>query len=385
MFLPALPLGRLLLLFSTFQLPWVKGDSVLFESNEYTTGILGDAPFQSYFSVDYTPAEWNVVVPWNRSGSRDSERGYIFLAPRGANIAQYGAVMYDESGSVVWSAQEYGEAMAFSVVQYKGEPHIILWQGQWTSLGIGFGYNLLFNKNYEVVANYTTNLDGDTGKTYADFHEAQITSNNTGLMDAYQYRIMDLSSYGGPSSGWILDGVAQEVDIETGNALWTWKASDHVDPGDCYNPLGDGGTSIDNAWDYFHINSIEKDDNGNFLVSSRYCCAIYYLSGVNGTIIWSLGGSKSSFEMGGNTRFNFQHDARWITRNETYASISLFDNSGMSGLYTANTSRGLVLGLDFTTMKASFVREYIPYSYQVSESQGSVQVQENGNVLVGYE
>ncbi|KAL0571284.1 hypothetical protein V5O48_010675 [Marasmius crinis-equi] len=369
----------------------VRGDSVLFMSNEYALGVLGDAPYQIYFSSDFTPAAWNFAVPHNRT--TPSTPGYLFMAPRGTSIQQYGAVIYDESGQMVWNGNQYGEAMSFQVVTYKGEPHIVLWSGIWRQgfIGVGYGFNILLNQAYEVVANYTTDLDSDTGKTLADLHETQVTSNNTGLMTAYPYKSMDLSPYGGPTSGWLMDSAAQEVNITSerilrdfvGEALWTWRASEHEDPSNCY-PIGSNGKDVNNPWDFFHINSIEKDDDGNFLISSRHCSTIYYLSGADGHIIWRLGGVKTSFEMGDGTNFSFQHDARWLTKDQKNATMSLFDNAGMSGVHNESTARGLILGLDFENMKATLIQAFIPWNPSVSESQGSVQVQPNGNVLIGW-
>ncbi|KAK7047094.1 hypothetical protein VNI00_006758 [Paramarasmius palmivorus] len=360
----------------------VAADSVLFESNEYTAGVLGIAPFQSYFSSDYTPAAWNFVIPRNRT--RRVTPGYLFTAPRGTGITQYGAVIYDQDGTMVWNGNEHGEAMAFQVVTYMGEPHISMWQGDWTGEGIGIGYHVLLNQHYEVVANYTTDLEGELGHTLADFHETGITTNNTALLPAYETKSLDLSRHGGPSSGWIRDSVMQELNISSGKALFTWKSLDHVDPSDCYYPVANYGTDTSNAWDYFHINSIEKDDFGNFLISSRHCSALYYLDGSNGNIIWRLGGRNTSFTMGTGTEFSFQHDARWISLNDSAGRLSLFDNGGMYALYNEESARGLLIDLNFSTMSATLAQDYVPFSPAVSESQGSVQLQPNGDVLVGW-
>uniref|UniRef100_A0A0W0F7T0 ASST-domain-containing protein n=1 Tax=Moniliophthora roreri TaxID=221103 RepID=A0A0W0F7T0_MONRR len=366
------------LLFNSF----VNADSVLFESNEYLSGTLGAAPFQSYFSSDYTPPAWNIVVPRNRT--RRVTPGYLFVAPRGTAIAQFGAVIYADDGTMIWNGNEYGEAMAFQVVTYMGQPHISLWQGNWTGEGIGSGFHILLNQHYEVVANYTTDLEGELGHTYADFHETGITTNNTGLLAAYETKSRDLSPYNGPSSGWIRNSVIQELNITSGKALFTWSFLDHVDPGDCYFPVASYGTETSNAWDYFHVNSIEKDDFGNYLISSRHCSTLYYLDGTNGNIIWRLGGHDSSFTMGTGTEFSFQHDARWISLNDTAGRLSLFDNAGMYGVYNEESARGLVIDLDFSAMAANLVQDYIPYIHVVSESQGSVQLQPNGDVLIGW-
>ncbi|EEB92766.1 hypothetical protein MPER_08678 [Moniliophthora perniciosa FA553] len=368
----------------------VHADFVLFESNEYQTGILGSAPSQNYYSSDSTPAAWNFIVPYSTERSTSNiTPGYLFVAPRSTVSAQHGAVIYAQDGTMIWDGKEYGEAMAFKVVTWMGEPHICLWQGEFFGLGLGSGHTILLNQKYEVVANYTTALEGETGLTYADFHETDITVNNTALLAAYQLRTMDLTAYGGSSSGWIYDSVVQELNVTSGQAIWTWKAGDHIDPGECtdfyawgtYNQTGD---VHDTAWDYFHINSIEKDNSGNYLISSRHCSTIYYLDGSDGHVIWRLGGRETSFSMGEGTQFAYQHDSRWLVRNETLGRISLFNNAGlMAGVYSEDSARGMVLELDFEAMSATLVQDYFPLALAVSETQGSVQVQPNGDVLIG--
>jgi hypothetical protein len=202
----------------------------------------------------------------------------------------------------VWdgSLDGYTQTMAYSVQEYQNKPVLAIWQGQFNAGGYGFGYNLLLNQSYQVVANVTTDLTG----LAADIHEFQITANDTALLSAYNATALDLTPYGGSADGYILDGLFQEVDIATGKGLFTWKALDHVDPTECYVSPGDTGTEA-SPWDYFHINSVEKDFRGNYLVSSRHCHTAYYLDGTNGNILWRLGGKNSTFT-GPGSEFYYQ-------------------------------------------------------------------------------
>ncbi|KAJ3991553.1 ASST-domain-containing protein [Lentinula boryana] len=367
-------------------LGFVRGDSVLFRSTEYSTGALGYGPYQSYFSANYTPAEWNFVVPVNDSANAPSlSAGSIFSAPRGASVLREGAAIYDQSGSLIWDGSIYGQTLSFSVVTYLGEPHIILWTGTVTSAGVGTGYDILLNSKYELVANFTTvNIQGETGQALADLHEAQITSNNTALMTSYPVNSLDLSPIDGPEQGYILDSAMQELNISSNEPLFTWIASEHVNITECYNTPGTGGGSVDEAFDYFHINAIEKDDEGNYLISSRHCWTVYYLDGTNGDILWRMGGKNSSFTMGNGTSFSWQHHARWIEKNDTYGTMTLFDNAGQYGQQQEQMSRGLYLGLNFTNMTVELLTEFLPWNQSISQSQGSVQLQPNGNFLVGF-
>lgn len=178
-----------------------------------------------------------------------------------------------------------------------------------------------------------------------------------------------------------MGGVFQEVDIESGNVIFTWQSLDHVDPKLCFTTPGETGSGADNPWDYFHINSVEKDSKGNYLISSRHCAALYYISGSDGSIIWTMGGQNSSFEMGENATFWFQHYARWRD-NET--KISLFDNAATGWDVREEHARGLLLDIDFENKKVDVNTQMVPFNVTPSPSQGSNHLQPNGNWLIGW-
>lgn len=153
---------------------------------------------------------------------------------------------------------------------------------------------------------------------------------------------------------------------------------------------GSGYNSSD-AWDYFHINSVDKDDEGNYLISARDACAVHKINGTDGSIIWRLNGNRSDFKMAKGTKFCFQHHARWISQEDGVEIISLYDNSahgtehnGGSEVHTAPTSSGKILKLNTNSWTADLVGAYFPPDGLLSKSQGSTQVLPGGNVVVGW-
>src|SRR5204863_9360513 len=97
--------------------------------------------------------------------------------------------------------------------------------------------------------------------------------------------------------------------------------------------------------DYFHVNSIDVDTDGNLLVSARNTHAVYKLKRRTGAILWRLGGKRSDFAMGPGTRFAWQHDAR----RRPDGTVSLFDNEAAPQVRAQ--SRGLVLRLNMPRMR----------------------------------
>ena len=66
----------------------------------------------------------------------------------------------------------------------------------------------------------------------------------------------DLTAVGGRAEGNVLDSIVQEVDVATGKVLFEWHSLDHVPLTETYAPLLD-------PFDYFHVNSIDVDRDGN--------------------------------------------------------------------------------------------------------------------------
>jgi len=156
---------------------------------------------------------------------------------------------------------------------------------------------------------------------------------------------------------------------------------------------GSGYNSSD-AWDYFHINSVDKNADGDYIISARDACSVHKINGSDGSIIWRLDGKNSSFTLGKNLTFCFQHHARFLPQlkgndeGDTIEYISLYDNSAHgtedgrgSEIHTAPTSSGKIIRLDTQAWSAELVQGFYPPDNLRSKSQGSTQVLPNGNVV----
>src|SRR6202000_136519 len=88
--------------------------------------------------------------------------------------------------------------------------------------------------------------------------------------------------------------------------------------------------------------------------------ATYLVDIDSGKIQWTLGGNKSSFDLGPGAAFEWQHDARLQPGSE----ISLYDDHCCQltggGTYVNPTapSRGLVLKLDQAHTRATLAAQY---------------------------
>ena len=194
------------------------------------------------------------------------------------------------------------------------------------------------------------------------------------VFDIYGLERRDLSSFGGPKDGKVLEGIVQEVDIETGEVLFEWHSLEHVGiEGSHYEPPKNPRS----PFDYFHINSIDVDHDSNLLISGRITSTVYKIDRETGEVMWRLGGKKSDFEMDPGSRRAYQHDAR----RQPDGTITIFDNGGVT---KDELSYGLVLGLDEDKMRTNLLRRYSHPDWRVAATQGSMQVLPNGNVFIGW-
>ncbi|PNH38028.1 hypothetical protein VD0004_g8770 [Verticillium dahliae] len=158
---------------------------------------------------------------------------------------------------------------------------------------------------------------------------------------------------------------------------------DHLD-----RAIGSGRSSSD-AWDYFHLNSVDKDNEGNYLISARNYAALFKVSGATGKVIWQLGGlhGGSSFEIAPAARFAYQHDARFLNRSSDGAIeyLSLFDNSAHSPTIKINPfSRGRILQLNHTDGTVKAAATYAAPDQLSAQTQGNTQVLPNSNIFVNW-
>jgi hypothetical protein len=223
------------------------------------------------------------------------------------------------------------------------------------------------------------------GHFEGDMHDFRITPSGTALMVIYNLKAANLVEFGGPQNGFIFDGGFQEVDIATGDLIFEWHLSHHVPLNATYTTdiRGEGKDSTA-PWDPYHINSVEKDASGNYLVSVRHTHSLYCIDGTAGDILWTLGGKYNEFtdaSDGRATDFAWQHDARWHDER----TITIFDNSAKDFLGPISTSRGMIIDLDVSNKVATVREEYFHPQGLRAHSQGNMQIlPESRNAFVGW-
>ncbi len=304
--------------------------------------------------------------------SSSASAGDLFVAPY-SGPGQYGPMILDENGGLVWfKPLAHGtRASDFRVQQYEGKPVLTWWQDPLIAGGSSKAGEVIANDAYQNVHVVRA------GNGYQpDLHEFQLTSRGTALITVYDAIDCDLRAVGGPREAAVADTLMQELDVRTGLVRFEWHSLDHVALSASYaSPVHSSRTT---PFDYFHINSIDVQQNGDFLVDSRNTWAAYDFQAQTGQVRWQLGGRHSSFAMGPGTRIAWQHDAR----QQPDGTITFFDNGATPAVHPQ--SRAIGVTLDTHRMSATLVRSSQHAPPLVAGSQGNLQALANGDWMVGW-
>ncbi len=299
--------------------------------------------------------------------ARRTSPGYVFIAPS-SGPGQRGTMILDNDGELIWFKPTVPQtAMNFRPMLYRGKPVLVWWEGK-SNKGLGAGECVIVDGRYREIARFSSGQ-----RKHDDLHELLITPDNTALVSYNETITGDLTAVGGTSNAPLVGGVVHELAIPSGRVLHEWKSLDHVDITESYQGIGP-------KYDYFHINSIDIDADGDLLVSARNTWTLYKVDRESGEIKWRLGGKKSDFTMGPGTNFEWQHDAR---HHGNGSRISLFDNAAAPA--KEKQTRILLIGLDFKRMHARLVQQWIhPNQRLLTKFMGNAQFLPNGDVFVGW-
>jgi hypothetical protein len=330
------------------------------------------------------------VTVLTNSSAADRD-GDIFISPYGdsSTYANGAEILSPDGKKVIWFHQApSGEEDAdFRVQTYDGQKVLTFWQG--TGLGgLSSGVDYIYNTHYKLIATVKA------GNGYsADGHEFLITPWNTALIISYKEETEDLTSIGAASDQDIIDGVVQEINIKTGKVLFQWDAAKEVPFSQSEEPLP---AAADDAWDWFHLNAVKVDTNGDLLIDARDTWTTYEVDPHTGKILWRIGGKDSSFKIeaakgqvldDANEAFAWQHDPEALG-DDTY---TWFDNdsagtanSGTDVLTELPYSRVVTLKLNFRTHVATLVKSVNQPEDESATSQGNGQTLANGDLQVGW-
>ncbi|MDQ5894094.1 MAG: Aryl-sulfate sulfotransferase [Actinomycetota bacterium] len=292
--------------------------------------------------------------------------GKIFYAPRTS-----GPTIRDEEGELVWYRPGL-RITDFRAQRYRGR-NVLTWWRRDTFGGKVQSRFEIADSRYRVIRRF----EGGNG-FIGDPHEFNLTPRGTAYVTAYRTAVVDMSRFGGPKRGFLLDYIAQEIDLQTGLVVWEWHPLGNLRLNETYLGIPKRNTR---PFDWLHLNSINDDKDGNILLSARHTQALYKINRKTGKVMWRIGGKRSSFRLGRGVRFGFQHDVQ----RQPNGTLTIFDN-GAGGVHgrVNRFSSAKTLRFDGRTRTVKLVRAYRSPRKNISNSQGNTQRQANGNLFVGW-
>jgi outer membrane protein assembly factor BamB len=304
----------------------------------------------------------------------DNGNGDIFIAPEGGYAN--GPEILTTTGHVVWfhPLPDGETATDFRTQTYLGQAVLT-----WVQTDPSGETDEIYNDRYQPVATVRA-----ANGYMTNFHEFLITPWNTALILADTTTTANLTSIGGPSDQQVIDGIVQEIDIKTGQVLFQWDSADHVPYRDSQLPLPGSAFT---PWDWFHINAVHLDTDGNLLVDARNTWTTYKVNIRTGQIIWELGGKQSSFTLKAapgqvldrdGEIFAWQHDPEAIGGGK----YTLFDDE--SGGDLLGYSRAVTVRLDLQTHVATLIKSDDQPEGLVAGAMGNAQTTRNGDLFVGW-
>ncbi len=303
---------------------------------------------------------------------------YIFLNAPYSGPGHGGAYILDHHGHFVWFGPNTAahHHMNVDVQTYQGKPVLTWFQGQVVQ-GFGRGELIIADDTYKI-----RHVIRPPHGELADFHDFYVTPQGTAFITLYRtHQGIDLSSHGGPKNGYVVSGVAQEIDIKTGQLLWEWDSMNHVPLRESHETLSPGDGTKSQPYNYFHINSFSPagDSSSDVLISGRNTWTVYRVKrNKAGTVVWRLNGKRSHFTMGNGSHFYWQHHVRAFNGG---SRITVFDN----GARHAKHSRAIVLHVDDARRHAALEKAYIHPGVQLlASAMGSAQLLADGGMFVGW-
>ncbi|ORY64023.1 ASST-domain-containing protein [Pseudomassariella vexata] len=349
---------------------------LVYDAEGYNGGAFGRRPNQTYLSTKIASPLFQ-INSWNRTTTDDSK--YLFLGlwnPLGGSAGPM--IFSTEDFSLVYADWSWPSTHNTRVQKFKGVDYLTFYEGAQKD-GHSSGNCLMLDSSYNVAYNITTRNVSST----VDMHECEVTEDGTVLISVYESIWTNLTGVGGPQRGELLDSIVQEIDIETNELLFMWKASEHTNVTDTYSHYhrSEGG------WDFFHLNSVQKTKEGNYLISARHFHTLTYVNGSTGETIWTLGGKQNDFtdiSNGSATDFGWQHHARF--RDDDLTQLTFFDNHALKTEIGCkkDCSRGRHVELNYDDMTVRLVQDYFHPTSLTSTARGGYTVVPNGNVLISW-
>lgn len=272
-----------------------------------------------------------------------------------ADSGDYAAVTYNPDGTVR-AAYDFGA----QVVDFQRQPSGTL--AAYARESGELGRFVEFLDNGTILQEHRPMQSAETG-----VHELRLYADGSRLLYGVRREVVDMRLHGGWDGTEVRHCVVEYH--RPGLSLFTWSTADGMEYTDSYDGL---------AWSQinpYHVNAIDRDTDGNLLVSMRNASQVVKIDVATGNVLWRLGGKRNQFAFVGDPLCGFsrQHGIRRLSNG----NIILFDNGND---HTPPVSRAVEYRLDEEAKTAHMVWEYRDTTYGFA--MGFAERLPNGNTLI---
>lgn len=313
------------------------------------------------------PEFTGVMTATVTTAAQNTAEGYIFVTPLTQYYSGPAAIMIlDNAGEPVYIQTIPGDLFVgdFKKQTLNGNDYLTYHAGElpdnYTS-----GTNYVLDDSYRLVDTWTIGNDS------ADLHEFLLLENGHAILIAYVPIPFDLTPYGGPANGALVEIILQEQDANR-NVVFEWRGTEHM-------PVGDTEMALNTTEpvDFLHTNAVEIDDDGNWLLSHRNFSEITKIDRQTGGVIWRMGGKGNEFTFTNDIGFSNQHDIRRMVNG----NLTLFDNGNS---HQPPHSRAIEYAVDETAKTVTRVWMYPDDESEYAFAMGNSQRLPNGNTMIGW-
>jgi len=306
-------------------------------------------------------------IPIDISGPMLSS-GYVFISEDfSLSLAKDYILAVDPWGHIVWYTR-IEESILHNMIGLSPHGTLLIFVMRIDGTMIHFEVDLFGN----VVDRHELPILPSEQALFLDSHDFLLLPDGDKVFLCLKHYPYDLTPYGGPPDGTVVSSRIRRSTVD-GTVTFDWDYMDAF-------PLTDSWARLDRpVVDWVHANSIDIDDDGNYILSSRAFSEVTKISSTDGSVLWRLGGKNNQFtfvddELGD---FSAQHAATSLGDGH----ILLFDN-GLG--HIPCESRAVEYRLDLDAMTATLVWEYRPDPPICSSSMSNAQRLPNGNTLINF-
>ena len=374
--------------------------SIVLATAQNLTGVW---PYQTFKTTSFNPPQLQI----NKTGEPLAD-GLILFTPQGRVEENASAFIMTDEGSLVWNGPLTATTNLF-VQSLDNETVLSSWHGVGSNIGHGYGSVSILSTTYTELYTVcpTPNIktpDGSVFDCYADLHESFITDHGTMLVTVVNVTTADLSTIGGPKEGWVYDTMFMDIDIKTNQTVFQWSPlAAGIPINSTMQPLSSTGSSLNNPFDWFHMNSVQQVGT-SYLANSRHTWSTYMIDSA-GKVEWTIQGEHGGdFSLPEEAQFvsllypslqfvadqmlplqEWQHQAR--VENVTPAGMVLhyFNNRNSGVANGSHQTNGLEPSLSLVDHSVKVLKILTDPAEEIfTESQGAYSSLSNGNRLMGY-